>query len=383
MMNWSISINLLLLGFISSLLAFEIIQVRLSPDSSNSWIVQHGDDGFIIDCGAYWEHGQVLGQTWRKTFPRGELPTFIFLTHTHPENFLGLVSLLTELNVTRLPVYVGHPGALTEMNYWLEIWKEINPFETSTLFDPRQSPDRFPYRDHIRLYDQPYLHEQIEIISNFPRAESVYPSMIYLPKVNALFTGDLVAVNSHLLVSPVDSYTDSDLHICSWIGILQSLTCSFPPSTRIYPGHGEGPSPMSFRETVESNIRWLIYMRGLVFNSCNTTFVMRILDDVFRNYSNIDQSRASLANRIPQSAISVGCKCSATNLSNTCGGLQPPFCQFLPKNRTGSTKSTSIPIACLHQYLSSSTIRLIRPDWIRFIPLALLLSILIKRQYSI
>ena len=360
----------------------DIVRVQVSNDSSNSWIIQHDQDGFIIDCGAYWEHGRILGQTWQKLFPQGQLPSFIFLTHTHPENFLGLVSLLNQLNVSRLPVYVGHPGALMEMKYWLEIWKEIDPFESSILFDPRQSPTRFPYDEHIRIFDQSYLHEQIEIISNFPRAESVYPSMIYLPKMNALFTGDLVAVKSHLLVSPVDSYIDSDLHICNWIGILQSLICSFPATTRIYPAHGDGPSPMSFHETIEANIRWLIYMRGLVYNSCNTTFVMRILEDVFRNYSNVDQSRASLANRIPQSAISIGCKCSSMNLSNTCGGLQPPFCQFLPKNRTGSTKSTSIPIGCLHQYLSSSTNRLISTDnWIRFI-FNIINILIIKRQYS-
>jgi hypothetical protein len=95
-------------------------------------------------------------------------------------------------------------------------------------------------------------------------------------------------------------------------------------------------------------------MRALVFNSCNTTFVMRILEDVFRNYSNIEQSRASLANRIPDSAISVGCNCSR-NSPNTCGGLQPPPCQFVPKNRTISTKSTALPIACVHQQLSSSS----------------------------
>jgi len=334
-----------------------IYQVRVSNDSSNSWIVQNNNEGFIIDCGCYWEHGLLLGQIWREKFPQGKLPSFIFLTHTHPDNILGLVSLLNELNITELPVYVSNSGALKEMNYWLEIWRQINPFETSTLLDKRQSPDQFLYNNHIKVLDQPltiFNNENIHIISNFPIAESIHASMIYIPSANALFTGDLVAIHSHLFVSPVDTYPDSDNHVCNWIGILQSLSCTFPESTLIYPSHGDGPSTMSFVDAIETNIQWLTYMRALVFNSCNTTFVMRILEDVFRNYSNIEQSRASLANRIPDSAISVGCNCSR-NSPNTCGGLQPPPCQFVPKNRTISTKSTALPIACVHQQLSSSS----------------------------
>jgi len=334
-----------------------IIQVRVSIDSSNSWIVHDENEGFIIDCGCYWEHGLVLAETWLQKFPNGKLPSFIFLTHTHPDNILGLASFLNQLNITQLPVYVSNSGALNEMNYWLEIWRQIDPFETSILLDIRQSPDQFSYNDHIKVLDHPlpiFNNDTVHIISNFPTAESIHSSMIYIPSVNALFTGDLVGVYSHLFVSPVDTYPDSDNHVCNWIGILQSLSCSFPESTHIYPAHGNESSPMSFIDTIETNIRWLTYMRGLVFNSCNATFVMRILEDVFRNYSNIDQSRASLANRIPESAISVGCKCSE-NSPNTCGGLQPPPCQFVPKNKTESSKSVSLPIACVRQQLSSSS----------------------------
>ena len=337
----------------------DIIRVRVSTDSSNSWIVHNENEGFIIDCGCYWEHGLILGQTWRQRFPNNVLPSFIFITHTHPDNVLGLVSLLYELNVTRLPVYVSSSGALNEMNYWLDIWRKINPFETSALLDKRQSPDQFSYSDHITTLDHSltiFNDNKVHVISNFPIAESIHASMIYIPSLNALFTGDLVAVRSHLFVSPADTYPDSDNHVCDWIGILQSLSCAFPKSTGIYPAHGDGPSTMSFIDTVEANIRWLTYMRALVFNSCNTTFVISILERVFRNYSNIEQSRASLANRIPHSAISVGCECSQ-NFPNSCGGLRPPSCQFLPRNKTQSSESVAIPIACVHQKLSSSFIQ--------------------------
>ena len=337
--------------FIQSVYMINIIQVRISNDSSNSWIVHDENEGFIIDCGCYWEHGVILAQTWREKFPNGKLPGFIFLTHPQPDNIIGLVSFLDELDITQLPVYVSSSGALAEMNSWLEIWKQINPFESSILLDKRQSPEQFSYNDYIKVLDRPltiFRNENLHVISDFPAAESIHASMIYIPSVKALFTGDLVSIHSHLLVSPSDTYPDSDAHVCNWIGVLQSLSCTFPPSARIYPGHGNGPSKTSFREIIDTNIQWLTYMRGLVFNSCNTTFVMRILEDVFRNYSNIDQSRASLANRIPSSAISVGCNCSNSS-PNTCGGLQPPSCQFVPKNRTQSLKSTSLPLACVGQ----------------------------------
>lgn len=334
----------------------DIIQVRVSTDSSNSWIVRNGNEGFIIDCGCYWEHGLLLGKTWHEHFPSDVLPSFIFLTHTHPDNFIGYVSLLNELNVTRLPIYVSNAGAVVEMNYWLELWRRVNPFETSTFLDKRQSPEVFPYNDHIKILDHPLslMHnQQIHIISNFPTAESIHSSMIYIPSVRALFTGDLVGVRSHLFVSPADVYPDSDNHVCNWIGILQSLSCTFPDSTLIYPGHGDGPSSMSFSNTIETNMQWLTYMRGLVFNSCNTTYVMRLLENFFRNYSNVEQSRASLANRIPHSAIAMGCKCSQ-NSPNVCGGLQPPSCQFLPKNRNQSSESVAQTISCMHKIILSS-----------------------------
>ncbi len=353
-------VRLFSLLLIQSVYMINIIQVRVSIDSSNSWIVQDNNEGFIIDCGCYWEHGITLAQTWRDKFPNGKLPSFIFLTHTHPDNILGLVSFLNELNITQLPVYVSSSGALIEMNYWLELWKQINPFETSMLLDERQSPDQFLYNEHIKVLDHPltiFNNENLQIISNFPIAESIHSSMVYIPSVRALFTGDLASIHSHLFVSPTDTYPDSDNHVCNWIGILQSLSCTFPKSTLIYPAHGDSPTSMSFSDIIESNIQWLIYMRALVFNSCNTTFVMRILEDVFRNYSNIEQSRASLANRIPYSAISVGCNCSQ-NSPNTCGGLQPPTCQFLVRNRTVSLKSVAVPIACVRQELFSSANRI-------------------------
>ena len=350
---------LLFLLFIQSVYMINIIQVRVSIDSSNSWIVHDNNDGFIIDCGCYWEHGITLARTWNEQFPNGKLPSFIFLTHTHPDNILGLSSFFNELNITQLPVYVSSPGALNEINYWLELWKQINPFENSILLDQRQSPDLFPYNQIIKVLDQPltvFNNENLQIISNFPIAESIYASMLYLPSAKALFTGDLVSIRSHLFVSPVDTSPDSDNHVCNWIGILQSLSCTFPKSTLIYPSHGESPTSMSFNDIIESNIQWLTYMRASVFNSCNTTVVMHFLEDIFRNYSNVEQSRASLANRIPSSAISVGCNCSQSS-SNTCGGLQPPSCQFVPKNRTVSLKSISIPIECLRQQVFSSTNR--------------------------
>lgn len=349
-----IILSLLCIDTISSI---TITQVRVSNDASNSWIVQHDQEGFIIDCGCYWEHGLLLARTWQEKFTQGQLPAFVFLTHTHPDNILGLVSFLEQLNVSHIPVYVSSSGALIEMNYWLEIWKQIDPFATSTLLDQRQSPDVFPYNDHIQVLDHPltiFNKENLQIISNFPIAESIHASMIYIPSLKALFTGDLVSIHSHLLVSPMDTYPDSDNHVCNWIGILQSLSCTFPPSTLIYSAHGDAPSAMSFSNIIEENIQWLTYMRAWTFNSCNATFVMRILEDVFRNYSNIEQSRASLANRIPQSAKSMGCNCT-DNSPNTCGGLQPPTCQFLPKNRTESLKTMAIPIGCAHQEIGSST----------------------------
>lgn len=340
---------------LSNVITIDIIQVRLSTDSPNSWIVHQDRQGFIIDAGCYWEHGILLAKKWREQVSSDTDPSFVFLTHTHPDNILGLASLFHGLNRTDLPVYVHHAGALDEMNYWLKIWADINPFEDSTLFDLRQSPSSFYYERIIKVLDRPltmFTNENIEIISNFPSAESVYPSMIYLPSIRALFTGDVVAVRSHLLVSPVDGYPESDHHICNWIGILQSLTCSFPSSANIYPSHGDGPSPMSFSETIESNIQWLTYMRALTFNSCNATFVMKFLDEVFRNYSNFEQAKAHLINRIPKMAIANGCRC-LSNSSLTCRALQPPHCQYLPKNRTESTKTSAIPIACLNKYLSS------------------------------
>ena len=199
---------ILFLPYISTI---DIIQVRVSTDSSNSWIVRNEHEGFIIDCGCYWQHGEILARKWRENFPNDKLPAFIFLTHTHSDNILGLPSLLNELNVTQVPVYVSSMGALSEMNYWLEIWQEINPFESSMLLDKRQAPNQFRYNEHIKVLDHPltmFDGEKIHIISNFPAAESIHSSMVYIPTVRALFTGDLVSVNSHLFVSPSDAYSD-------------------------------------------------------------------------------------------------------------------------------------------------------------------------------
>ncbi|CAF1150583.1 unnamed protein product [Didymodactylos carnosus] len=380
--------------------SLEIIQVNYpnaTVETSNSWIIHDSiNEGFIIDCGCYWLHGLHIARTWRQHFAHPILPKFIILTHTHPDHLTGLVSLLLELNVTRsaqLPVYVSSQGDLTEMNHWLDVWRTINPFENSVLFDIRQSPASFSYNNYVRVLDRPIKifdsEDSVVIIGGFLAAESLQTTLLFVPPLNALFTGGLVAVKSHLwtniFLPPYNTYPGSDQHICNWIGALRSIQCVFPSTTVIYPGYGLSASDkagMSFNEVIDTNLNWLISMRKLAFNSCNKSFVMEKLMNLFPNFTMVEASYASLSSQVPLSAIGLGCKCNG-NMPDVCAGLVPPTCPFVPYTNKSLSSQTTQSISCMPENLKrlSSDARKMSLEFLVF-AIATVQSIFKVRSFS-
>lgn len=205
------------------------VDVYAATESNvNAYVVSDGTGTVLIDATRNSEDARALLALAQQ---RGPAPATLFITHGHPDHFLGMGALRAALPDLRIVVAtqaikddIAGFAAWMDGQGWLE--KE-----------PGMKPGAFDYGS-IEVLDGSALRlpggAALEVTSDYPAAEAAHTSTLYSKELGALFASDLAYHDVHLWLG-VGVTRES---AAAWQQITTQLEQRYPAGTVIYPGHG-------------------------------------------------------------------------------------------------------------------------------------------------
>jgi kynurenine formamidase/glyoxylase-like metal-dependent hydrolase (beta-lactamase superfamily II) len=252
------------------------ITVFTGPDLfENAFLIQSGKNFVLIDALA----SETAASEISKAI-EGKKLTTIFITHGHPDHFLGLSTILKDHPDAQ--IYTGAAGVKKD------IIKYVNDASSKGLMERQPgmkmksdtNPDGFDY-DKIKVLADTKLtvgEGHSLIIENIVEGtESGHHSILYSHQLSLLFAGDLLYNNVfNWLGSGVEPS-----HINNWIKRLHDLKAKFNnEDVVIYPGHGK----MSNRKLFDTNIQYLGTFREILGRTKSKADAVQFYKQLYPDY---------------------------------------------------------------------------------------------------
>jgi glyoxylase-like metal-dependent hydrolase (beta-lactamase superfamily II) len=194
----------------------------------NAYVISDDTGTILIDATRNSTDARALLDLARKT---GRDPSLVFVTHGHPDHYWGLAALRAEIPDLRIVVASEEiKQDMLGFSTWAagEGWMEK---------EPGMKPDAFDYAsievlpsDELRLPGGSVL----AVKSDYAATEAAHETTLYSAELGALFTGDLAYEGVHLWLGV--GVTPEAAR--EWQRTLTALESTYPPSTKVYPGHG-------------------------------------------------------------------------------------------------------------------------------------------------
>jgi kynurenine formamidase/glyoxylase-like metal-dependent hydrolase (beta-lactamase superfamily II) len=186
----------------------------------------------------------------------------IFITHAHPDHFLGLATVLKEHPETM--VYVANEEIKQDILRYVEFASDNGSMDRTPTMKPiSRYPGGFDYQ-RITNINKPRLdvgngkYLTIEAIAG--SAECGRNTILYNEESNLLFASDLLYNNVFNWMGPgVNQHS-----IENWIASIEKLKARFKTNVVIFPGHGQ----QSDHSLFDTNINYLRSFRSIL---CRTT----------------------------------------------------------------------------------------------------------------
>lgn len=180
-------------------------------------LIMGDNDAILVDAQFTRSEARKVGSLIRES---GKRLTTIFITHGHPDHYLGLEVLAKEFPEARI---VARPEVIADIKatakgkikYWKKMYKE-------DLADTFVLPQ--PITDHLMMLEG----RPLEIV-DMGAGESAHASAIYIPSIKALIAGDLAYNNVHLWLAEGRG--------TPWAEELRKITNN-RTIEQVYPGHG-------------------------------------------------------------------------------------------------------------------------------------------------
>jgi glyoxylase-like metal-dependent hydrolase (beta-lactamase superfamily II) len=203
----------------------------------NAYVFSDGQSTMIVDTTRSGKEAKELAALART---QGPDPEIIFVTHGHPDHYLGMRALKAEFPGAQILVptqevkddIIGF-SQFMESVQWLE-------GEPSMKIKSGANPDGFDYQNEIRVLDSNQLkmkgNSVIEVKTISSVTEASHETVLYSKDLNAVFASDLVYNRVHLWLG-VGVTLEA---IKNWQAELDQLKSVYGPlGATVYPGHGK------------------------------------------------------------------------------------------------------------------------------------------------
>jgi kynurenine formamidase/glyoxylase-like metal-dependent hydrolase (beta-lactamase superfamily II) len=253
----------------------------------------------------------------------GKTLNTIFITHAHPDHFLGLATILKEHPESA--VYVANEDIKQD------ILRYVNQAMAKGLLD--RVPTMKPKSDHSEGFN----YEKIKIINgdrlevgsgNYltveiikDAAESAHNSILYHEQLNLLFASDLLYNNVYnWLGQGVDQ-----AGIENWINTIENLKSRFGNERmQIFPGHGE----KSDHSLYDKNINYLRSFQKIICRSTSRSDAKAFFNLLYPNHKGEFLLTRSIDHWIDSCSMKRS-SISITNIQDLTHTLTPNF-PFIP-----------------------------------------------------
>jgi glyoxylase-like metal-dependent hydrolase (beta-lactamase superfamily II) len=226
----------------ASSLQLEVFSAKTA--NVNSFVFFDSKEATVIDTARTSKEALEVAKLLKS---HGVAVTTIFVTHGHPDHYLGLGALKSEFPNAKILVATSEVkndiiafAQAAERGHWLDD-------EPLMLPKSEKHPSGFDYGAEIRVLNSDTLNlpggEKLQIFSDFPPTEAQHETVLYSKNLKSLFASDLVYNQVHLwLGNGVDLRS-----IKNWQSKLTELKTKYSHSKiKVYPGHGEVTDPSIF-----------------------------------------------------------------------------------------------------------------------------------------
>ncbi len=215
----------------------------------NSYLVMNESHVVIIDALRNRQEAAELAARARMS---GREVQAIFVTHGHPDHYIGIRTLKEAFPRARILVASAEIkadiiGFSTWMNGvgWLEGQPQMKPKSA-------ESTDGFDYERELEVLASPTLELQgggtLQIRADYPATECAHLTTLFCPEAKALFVSDLCYHKVHAWAGQGVLRE----HIASWVRVLGDLKAEyFGAEVTVYPGHGK-PGGVELFDTVRA-----------------------------------------------------------------------------------------------------------------------------------
>jgi glyoxylase-like metal-dependent hydrolase (beta-lactamase superfamily II) len=215
------------------------VEVFPAKDSNvNSFIFFDSVGSLIVDTT---RSSQEAVEVAKHARSHGAPPKIIFITHGHPDHYLGMGALKKEFPDAK--ILVANQRVKNDIINFAKFAADNHWFDsTEPAMNPKseKNPNGFDYENEIQILGGKTLDlpggEKLEVTGTFLPMEASHETMLYSKELNSLFASDLVYNGVHLwLGSGVDAQA-----ITNWRSELKRLKAKYGPmKSIIYPGHGK------------------------------------------------------------------------------------------------------------------------------------------------
>jgi glyoxylase-like metal-dependent hydrolase (beta-lactamase superfamily II) len=281
--NWLLSIALA--AGLSHTASASVVHVEVFSAKSasvNSFIIYDSVGSLIVDSTRSSKDALRVAKLARA---HGTDPAIIFITHGHPDHFLGMGALKQQFPDAK--ILVASQGIKDDILEFAEMATKNRWIEDEPLMKPKsvKNPRGFDYQQEIQVMSGNTLGlpggERLEVFSQFLPTESAHETTLFSKDLNALFASDLAYNGVHLwLGNGVNRKA-----MRNWQSELQKIYDQYSlVKIKIYPGHGMATDVTVFK----TDLNYISAIRDAVVSSKTEAEAKVIMIEKYPHWESAD-----------------------------------------------------------------------------------------------